>query len=162
MSTDRMRARYDHVARFVQALVDDLRIFHRGFGMVVGPAPLTSAVFLVIGLAITVTPVAQVLLSKFVVDSLADQAATAAFSFAVLYTLTLLIPAGAEPIQRALTSWLEARAIAEVDYSLIDNSARLVDLDYIEQPAFQDEVQLLRENVYWPPRLFQHLQWAPG
>ena len=61
-------------------------------------------------------------LAKFVVDSLADQAATAAFSFAALYTLTLLVPAGAEPIQRALTSWLEARAVAEVDYSLIDNS----------------------------------------
>ena len=162
MSPDRMRARYDDVARFVQALVDDLRIFHRGFGLVVRPAPLASVVFLVLGAVVTVTPVAQVLLAKFVVDSLADQAATAAFSFAVLYTLTLLIPAGAEPIQRALTSWLEARAIAEVDYSLIDNSARLVDLDHIEQPAFQDEVQLLRENVYWPPRLFHYLQSSLG
>ena len=157
-----LRARCDAAVRFLRVLIDDLRIFRRGFGLVVGPAPLASVVFLVIGAVIAVTPVAQVLLAKFVVDSLADQAATAAFSFAVLYTLTLLIPAGAEPIQRALTSWLEARAIAEVDYSLIDNSARLVDLDHIEQPAFQDEVQLLRENVYWPPRMFQHLQWAPG
>ena len=114
--------------------------------------------FLVLGAVLTVTPVAQVLLAKFVVDSLADQAATAAFTFAVLYILTLLVPAGAAPIQRALTSWLEARAVAEVDYSLIDNSARLVDLDHIEQPAYQDEVQLLRENAYFPPRLFHHMQ----
>ena len=166
MSTERfaptLRERYDAVAGFAQALVDDLRIFRRGFELVVRPAPLASVVFLVIGAVITVTPVTQVLLAKFVVDSLADQAATAAFSFAALYTLTLLVPAGAEPIQRALTSWLEARAVAEVDYSLIDNSARLVDLDHIEQPAYQDEVQLLRENAYWPPRLFYHLHWWPG
>ena len=158
-----LRARCDGAVRFVRVLVDDLRIFRRGIGLVVRPAPLAAAVFLVLGAVLTVTPVAQVLLAKFVVDSLADQAATAAFTFAVLYILTLLVPAGADPIQRALTSWLEARAVAEVDYSLIDNSARLVDLDYIEQPAYRDEVQLSRANAYWTPRLFHYLQgWLGG
>ena len=153
-----LRARCDGAVRFVRVLIDDLRIFRRGIGLVIRPAPLAAAVFLVLGAVLTVTPVAQVLLAKFVVDSLADQAATAAFTFAVLYILTLLVPAGVAPIQSALTSWLEARAVAEVDYSLIDNSVRLVDLDHIEQPAYQDEVQLLQENAYFPPRLFHHMQ----
>ena len=156
------RGRFDGVETFVRVLNRDLRLFRRGLALVIRPAPLASVLFLIIGAVTAVTPVAQVLLAKYVVDSLADQAATAAFTFAFLYALTLLVPAAAVPIQRSLSAWLEARAVAEVDYSLIDNSARLVDLDHIEQPTYRDEVQLLQENAYWPPRLFAHLQSGPG
>ena len=158
-----LRTRYDGVAKLVQLLVDDVRIFGRGLGLVTRPAPFVSVVFLVIGAVIAFSQVAQVLLAKLVVDSLADQAATGAVTFALLYGLTLIVPAAAKRIQEAITSSLEPRAVAEVDYSLIDKSAKLVDLDRIERPAYQDEVRLLQQNAYWAPRLFAYSQhWPVG
>ncbi len=167
MSTERfaanLRVRRDGVARFVRVLIDDLRILMRGLQLVIRPAPFVSVVFLVLGAFIALTQVSQVLLAKLVVDSLADNSATAAVTFAILYGLTLIVPAGVGRIQEAITSSLEPRAVAEVDYALIGNSARLVDLDHIERPSYQDEVRLLQQNAYWAPRLFNYFQhWPVG
>ena len=160
MSTARfaanLRVRRDGVVRFVRVLIDDLRILMRGLQLVIRPAPFVSVVFLVLGAFIALTQVSQVLLAKLVVDSLADNSATAAVTFAILYGLTLIVPAGVGRIQEAITSSLEPRAVAEVDYALIGNSARLVDLDHIERPAYQDEVRLLQQNAFWAPRLFNY------
>ena len=167
MSTARfaanLRVRRDGVVRFVRVLIDDLRILMRGLQLVIRPAPFVSVVFLVLGAFIALTQVSQVLLAKLVVDSLADNSATAAVTFAILYGLTLIVPAGVGRIQEAITSSLEPRAVAEVDYALIGNSARLVDLDHIERPAYQDEVRLLQQNAFWAPRLFNYFQhWPVG
>ncbi len=165
MSNDRSeharRAHNDAVAGFARVLVDDLLILRRGLGLVTRPAPFLSLVCLALGAVIALVQASQVLLAKLVVDSIADRAAAAAVTFAILYGSTLIVPAAARRIQEAITSSLEPRAVAEVDYALIGKSARLVDLARVERPAYQDEVRLLQENAFWAPRLFQYVQHWP-
>ena len=47
-----------------------------------------------------------------------QRAVVLAIVLAFVYALTLVVPAGLEPIQRTLNIWLEDRAVAEVDQAL--------------------------------------------
>ena len=80
----------------------------------------------------------------------------------MLYALTLVVPAGLEPIQRTLNIWLEDRAVAEVDRRLMHAGTRMADLVRIERPAVQDELRLIQEGVHFPLRLLDFLQYGLG
>ena len=69
-----------------------------------------------------------------------------AVTLAVVYALTLVVPAGLRPVHAALSSWLQDRSVVEVDRRLMQAGARLVDLYRIERPAFHDEVTMARRG----------------
>ncbi len=149
-------------------LSDSLRLWGRGLALVMKAAPRIVAVYLALAFVLSLLPVLQVWLSKLVVDGLAiavggaSGSASAVIVLAVLYALTLVLPAGLEPIQRTLNIWLEDRAVAEVDRRLMVAGARLQDLVRIERPAFQDRLRLLQDAIYFLPRLFEFLQLGLG
>ena len=126
---------------------------------------------------LSLLPIAQVWLSKLVVDALAvadgrrvlvatppqiGNGQSAAIVLAFVYALTLVVSSGLEPIQRTLNIWLEDRAVAEVDRRLMDAGARLADLVRIERPAFQDQLRLIQDAAIFLPRLPELLQDGLG
>ena len=125
---------------------------------------------------LSLLPIAQVWLSKLVVDALAvamggapgatsaaiGNGQSAAIVLAFVYALTLVVSSGLEPIQRTLNIWLEDRAVAEVDRRLMDAGARLADLVRVERPAFQDQLRLIQDAAFFLPRLPALLQDGLG
>ena len=69
-----------------------------------------------------------------------------AVTLAIVYALTLVVPAGLRPIQMGLMGWLQDRSAVEMDRRQMEAGARLVDLYRIERPAFQDEVTMVRRG----------------
>ena len=151
-----------------RGLSDSFRLWGRGLALVMRAAPLIVVVYLALVLALSLLPILQVWLSKLVVDGLAIAVGGASGStpavivLAVLYALTLVVPAGLEPIQRTLNIWLEDRAVAEVDRRLMHAGTRMADLVRIERPAVQDELRLIQEGVHFPLRLLDFLQYGLG
>ncbi len=153
---------------FVGSLLESLLIWRRGLALVMMAAPLIALVYSGLVLTLSLLPILQVWLSKLVVDGLAiavggiSGTTATVVVLAVLYALTLIVPACLDPIQRMLSIWLEDRAVAEVDRRLMEAGTRLADLVRIEQPAFQDELRLIQEAVYFLPRLFTFLRDGLG
>ncbi len=142
-----------------RAVPDSLRVLGRGLALVVVAAPAMAGGCLALTILLGVLPPLRIWLTKLIVDGLARGAGDApVIAPALLYALTLVLAAGAQPVQQELASWLEGRAVGEVDRRLMGAGARLVDLDRIERPAFQDELRLLQEGIYYPPRLLLMLQ----
>jgi ATP-binding cassette, subfamily B, bacterial len=81
---------------------------------------------------------------------------------AVLYLLTLLIPAGLQPLHDNLEASIKERVVVEVDRRIMQASARLVDLQRIEAPSFHDEVELIRQSSYEVPIILGLLSLGPG
>ncbi|MBI2941046.1 MAG: ABC transporter ATP-binding protein, partial [Chloroflexi bacterium] len=142
-------------------------VLGRGFALVMSVDPLAGAAYLAIVVVVNVLPVLQVWLMKLLVDQLAaglaraPDAATIA-TLGALYVLTLVVPAGLQPVHEVLASRLMDRSVAEVDRRLMRVGARLVDLVHLERPVFQDELRLLQEAAYRPPQLFWILQYVLG
>lgn len=159
-----VQTRLKQVARFVRRSLSGLRLFGRGLALVMVAAPFTAGIYIILVIVMNILPVFQVLLMKLLVDRLAvgrgiaTHAENAPVALALFYALTLVLPAGIQPIQQELSAWLEDRAVAEVDRRLMHAATRLVDLCKVERPAFQDELRLLQETVYYLPRLFPFLQ----
>ncbi len=163
------------VARAQRGMSDGLRLWGRGLALVMKAAPRIVVVYLAFTLVLSLLPIMQVWLSKLVVDGLTvsmggppgaiaavGSGQTAVIVLALLYALTLVIPAGLDPVQQTLKVWLEDRAAAEVDRRLMNAGTRLADLVQIERPAFQDELRLLRRSALSPPRLYTVLQSGLG
>ena len=99
----------------------------------------------------------QVWLTKLLLDAVTAGAGgvTAAVSWAMtlaaVYALTLVVPAALTPVQRVLSTWIEERAVAELDSRLIRAGTRLADLVRLERPAFQDQRRLVRQAASWRP-----------
>lgn len=162
--------------RAARGLSDGLRLWARGLALVTSAAPGIVGVHLALTLVASLLPVMQVWLSKLVVDGLtvsishpsgavsaADGSGQpAVILLALLYALTVVIPAGLQPVQQTLTIWLKDRAVAEVDRRLMDAGARLADLVRIERPAFQDDLRLLQRSAMYPSQLFSFLQTGLG
>ncbi len=145
-----------------------LRTWRRGLALITRASPRMVVVYLALVTVISLVPVLQVWLLRLVVDGLAvtvGGAAASAFTvlaLAVLYALTYVIPAGLEPVQRTLNVWLEDRAVAEIDRRLMDAGIRLTDLVRIERPAFQDQLRLVQDAIFFLPRLIDYLQLGLG
>ena len=145
-----------------------LRLYGRGLALVILSAPLAGGAYLVLLAVLSLLPVLQVWLAKLLLDAVAagvggDQGAVGgAITLAVVYALTLVIPAGLRPIQMALTGWLQDRSAVEMDRRLMQAGARLVDLHRIERPAFQDEVTMVRRGSAMALVLLQLLQGVVG
>lgn len=129
-------------------------LLRRGLGLVHRQDPLASTLQWVASAALATAAVAQVWLAKLVLDALAAGDARRALLLAVVYALTVIVPAAVEPVSEALAARLEERTVATVDRSLIDAGGRLVDLTRIEQPAFHDDTAHLLQRVGFDlPRL---------
>jgi|DewCreStandDraft_2_1066082.scaffolds.fasta_scaffold00122_13 ATP-binding cassette subfamily B protein len=155
--------------RGLQRVRDDLRVLARGLALVLAAAPGTAAAYVTLVIILNLLPVVQVWLTKLVVDQITGGAAglsspamTTALILAALYVLTLVVPAGMQPIQAALAAWLEDRAVREVDHRLMRAGGALVDLSRLERPAFQDELRVLQISSYSVPRLFHSIQDGLG
>jgi ATP-binding cassette subfamily B protein len=143
----------------------DLGVLRRGIGLILAAAPATAAAVGVLVLVQNLLPVAQVWLTKAVVDALVAVAAPASAPGtaqsadpsrllpvllpAVLYAVTLLAPL-VGPLEFALVLLLQDRAGAEIDRRLIGAGTRLVDLFHLERPAFHEEFSLLNQAASVP------------
>ena len=157
-----------------RGLSDSFRLWGRGLALVMRAAPRIFAIYLALLFVLSLLPIAQVWLSKLVVDALAvamggapgatsaaiGNGQSAAIALAFVYALTLVVSSGLEPIQRTLNIWLEDRAVAEVDRRLMDAGARLADLVRIERPTFQDQLRLIQDAAFSLPRLPDFLQYG--
>ena len=157
--------------QFVNTLLRQLRdtrstvvLLARGLAMGLAPAPRVAAVYVALVLLAAALPVAQVWLGKVLLDqlSLAVGGAVIALSAilltAALYALTLGTQAALEPVQEALTAWLEDRAVGEFDRRIMAAGGRLVDLYQVERPSFQDNLAVVQHGSYTVPRLLPFLQ----
>ena len=145
----------------LRSLLADLRSLGRGLFLVGSGTPRAATVHVVLVLLLALLPVLQVWLTKLLLDVVtvgANGVAIAvswAVTLAAIYALTLVVPAALLPVQRVLSSWIEERAVAELDSRLIRAGTRLADLVRIERPAFQDELRLVRQAATHDlPRLF--------
>ena len=163
-----VRVLWQPAARAAQGMSSYLRTWRRGLALVTTAAPGTVAVYLAFVIVISLVPVLQVWLLRLVVDGLAAalggaaDSASAVLAFAVLYALTYVLSAGLEPIQQMLNVWLEDRAVAAVDRRLMDAGIRLTDLMRIERPAFQDQLRLVQDAIFFLPRLIAYLRIGLG
>lgn len=154
--------------RALRGLPAVLRLYGRGLALVIVSAPLAGGAYFVLLAVLSLLPVLQVWLSKLLLDAIAagvsgDQGAVGgAVTLAVVYTLTLVVPAGLRPIQMALTGWLQDRSTVEMDRRQMEAGARLVDLYRIERPAFHDEVTMVRRGSVMALVLLQVLQGVVG
>ncbi|MDE2993144.1 MAG: hypothetical protein OXU67_04610, partial [Chloroflexota bacterium] len=145
----------------LRSLLADLRSLGRGLFLVGSGTPRAATVHVVLVLLLALLPVLQVWLTKLLLDVVtvgANGVAIAvswAVTLAAIYALTLVVPAALLPVQRVLSSWIEERAVAELDSRLIRAGTRLADLVRIERPSFQDELRLVRQAATHDlPRLF--------
>ena len=168
------RKLWERAGSAARGLPDSLRLWARGLALVMKAAPRIFAIYLALLFVLSLLPIAQVWLSKLVVDALAvamggapgatstaiGNGQSAAIVLAFVYALTLVVSSGLEPIQRTLNIWLEDRAVAEVDRRLMDAGARLADLVRIERPTFQDQLRLIQDAAFFLPRLPDFLQYG--
>lgn len=125
----------------------------RGAALVIVAAPAAVAGYLALAFLSGVLPVAQVWLTKLVVDALTTRTghappAASALALTALYALTFVVRTVVDPVEGMLIPGLQSRAAAEIDRRLMGVGARLVDLTVVETPAFADEVRLLRDTAY--------------
>ncbi len=145
-----------------------LRLYGRGLALPMRSAPLAGGTFLVLLAVLSLLPVLQLWLAKLLLDAIAagttgDQGAVGdAVTLAVVYALTLVVPAGLRPVHAALWSWLQDRSVVEVDRRLMQAGARLVDLYRIERPAFHDEVLMARRGSMLAAVVLTMLQQIVG
>ncbi len=154
--------------RALRGLPAVLRLYGRGLALVFLSAPLAGGAYLVLLAVLSLLPVLQVWLAKLLLDAIAagvggDRAAVGgAVTLAIVYALTLVVPAGLRPIHMALTGWLQDRSAVEMDRRLMQAGANLVDLYRIERPAFHDEVTMVRRGSVMALVLLQVLQGVVG
>ena len=154
--------------RALRGLPAVLRLYGRGLALPIRSAPLAGGTFLVLLAILSLLPVLQVWLTKLLLDAIAagttgDQGAVGgAVTLAVIYALTIVVPAGLRPVHAALSSWLQDRSVVEVDRRLMQAGARLVDLYRIERPAFHDEVAMARRGSLLAAVVLRMLQQIVG
>jgi ATP-binding cassette subfamily B protein len=129
-------------------------------GITIGATPTAAVASLSITVAMAATSVLGVWLTKLVVDHLATGAD--ATGVALVYGATLVFAAAADPVKRLLGALVEERAVGEVDRLLIAAGTRLVDLHRVEQPAFQDELEVVGHGIHFIPRSLILLDRAVG
>ena len=167
-SGEAVRDLWQHAAGAARGISSNLHTWRHGLALVLMAAPRIVVIYITLVIVISLVPVLQVWLLRLVVDGLAVAAVVAKGSvstvlvLAVLYALTYVIPAGLEPIQRTLNVWLEDRAVAAMDRRLMDAGIRLTDLMQIERPAFQDQLRLVQEAIFFLPRLIAYMQLGLG
>ena len=138
--------------RALRGLPTVLRLYGRGVALPIRSAPLAGGAYLVLLIVLSLLPVLQVWLVKLLLDAIAagaggdQEAVGGAVTLAVVYVLTLVVPAGLRPMHAALWSWLQDRSVVEMDRRLMQAGGRLVDLYRIERPAFHDEVAMARRG----------------
>lgn len=153
--------------------LESLRVYWRGLQLLMASAPLPASAYLALIVLWSLVPVAQVWLLKRLVDVLSTPLPIAGglagaqdgellIVLAVLYLLTLLIPAGLQSLYDNLEAIIKERVVVEGDRRIMQASARLVDLQRIEAPSFQDEVELIRQSSYEVPQMLGMLSLGPG
>ena len=151
--------------RVLRSIASSLRAVGRCLALIIVPAPITATIFLGLVIVLALPPVLGVWLTKLLVETVTAgvsgtlDVGNRVIVLGTLYALTLVVPAGLRPIQEALSSSLEDRAVREVDRRLMAAGIRLADLYRVEHPSFQDELYLLRfRAVILGPRFLVMLQ----
>lgn len=135
-------------------ILGDLQIWVQGLVIGLAAAPLVATVYLMLTVALNLLQVLQVWLNKLLVDLLATGAirqpagVTEAVTLAILYSVTLAVPAVLERVQQPLAATLRDCAQGEVDRRLMNAGTRLVDLGRLDRPAVQDEIRHLQDNAW--------------
>ncbi|MCY4436652.1 MAG: ABC transporter ATP-binding protein [Chloroflexi bacterium] len=139
-------------------------LFGRGLHLGLAPAPGVAAIFVTLALLASAMPVAQVWLSKVLLDQLSQVVGGAAIALsailltAVLYALIMVLETALEPVQEAITARLEERALGEFDRRLMAAGGRMVDLYDVERPSFQERLAHAMLGSFIVPRLVTFLQ----
>jgi ATP-binding cassette, subfamily B, bacterial len=142
------------MSRRVTALLVGPRALWRGSVLVAKAAPLGTEIYTILTAVLLVLPIAQVWLSKLLLDGLAaGVTARSALAVGGLYSLTLFLPAMLRPLQDTMSAQIEGLVVGEVDRRLMRAGMRLSDLYRLEAPAFHDQRRVVREAVYYLPRL---------
>ena len=139
-------------------------LFGRGLHLGLAPAPGVAAIFVTLALLASAMPVAQVWLSKVLLDQLSQVVGGAAIALsailltAALYALIMVLETALEPVQEAITARLEERALGEFDRRLMAAGGRMVDLYDVERPSFQERLAHAMLGSFIVPRLVTFLQ----
>ncbi|GCE21238.1 ATP-binding cassette domain-containing protein [Dictyobacter kobayashii] len=135
-------------------MATDLNALRRGLALLFAAAPLTALCYT--GFIVTdgLAPVLQVWLLKLVVDALVQTPArpSQAMLYVSIYAITLIIPGLQQATEGMLISSLQRQAAAAIDQQVMQAATKLVDLQKVESPGFQDEARLLQEALqplYW-------------
>ncbi|GHO89241.1 ABC transporter ATP-binding protein [Dictyobacter formicarum] len=142
------------MSRSLATVIQDLSTLRRGLALLFTAAPLAAICYLGFILTDGLAPVLQVWLLKLVVDSLTGTPAQPARTmlYAGCYAATLIVPGLQQATEGMLISSLQRRAAATIDRHIMQAASRLVDLQKVEGPGFQDEARLLQEALqplYW-------------
>lgn len=125
----------------------------RGVRLLVTAAPRAFFPYLTLVFILGTIPVAQSWISKIIVDSLTGNANEVhVLLFSILFTITLVISAGMQPIQMSASAWVENRAVGEVDRAQIQAGILMSDLYLIERPAFADKLRLIQDTFVRIPQ----------
>lgn len=135
-----------------------LHVLVRSLRLIAGAAPGAAAGYVLLVGALSLSPVFQVWLTRLVFDALGAGDRPRALILGSVNVLMLVLPATCEPARELLRSWLEDRAVAEVDRQLIDAGSRLTDLGLVERPIFRDDLLLASQSVYYVANLLRSLQ----
>ena len=148
----RLRSLPGRTVRRIRSVAEDLRVLGRSLSLVLAAAPAAAGTYVAVMTIVSVLPVAQVWLTKRLVDSLAERGDSdpSAVLLASLFALTLALAAGAGPLQQMMAIWLQDHSVAEIDRRLMYAGTRLADLYRIERPAFADELRSLQMMHYLP------------
>jgi len=139
-------------------------LFGRGLHLGLAPEPVVATVFVALALLTSAMPVAQVWLSKVLLDQLALAVGGGATVLSTvlltagLYALIMVLESALEPVQEAITARMEERALGEFDRRLMAAGGRMVDLYDVERPSFQDRLAHAQFGSFLVPRLVTFLQ----
>ena len=139
-------------------------LFGRGLHLGLAPEPVVATIFVALSLLTSAMPVAQVWLSKALLDQLSwavgggATVVSAILITAALYALIMVLEAALEPVQEAITARIEERALGEFDRRLMAAGGRMVDLYDVERPSFQDRLAHAMSGSFIVPRLVTFLQ----
>ncbi len=136
-------------------------LLRRSIALLTSPAPSAAIAYFLLVLLSSLLPVLGAWIFKVMLDLLAAQY-EAALLAALLYAVTIVLPLGLDPVQQALSSWLEARATAEVDLRLMRAGMNLVDLEKLEQPSFHDQLRMTQEIPGLLPRMISDFRTVVG
>lgn len=148
--------------RYARAVHDELRTLGRTVALLARVAPLAAAGYILLVVLLGLVPVLQAWLLREVVNQIGAHEADAALRYGALYAATLVVLAALNPVQMAVSAWLEEVSVSAVDRELMSAGTKLSDLYRVERPAFGDELRMLEDVPMYLPRVYSAMQQGLG
>lgn len=151
-----------HLTGATARLSSGMRVVGRSLALISSVDRAFLHLYIAIVALTSLLPIAQVWLTKRVVDQLVLGQTNAAILDGALVALLLALIAALQPQQHVLQSRLESLAAGAIDRYMIEAGAHMVDLTMIERPAVQDEIRLVQDNSNRLSLLMRTLQRGLG